>query len=170
MSDSCNPMDCSPLHSSVHGISQAEILEWVVKHFFRGSFWPRNQACVSCIAGRFFTTVPPGKPKAPRKFTKPTLMDCLFSWALENTISGACLVLFLFLQDMQWSGQFIGRKIKLGVLPCLILVTKLHQLTLVLGKNNHKGQFIINTFVERFLYYVFLAFIILCNCLNKQCM
>ena len=29
MSDSCTPMDCSPLGSSVHGISQARILEWV---------------------------------------------------------------------------------------------------------------------------------------------
>ena len=34
----CGPMDCSPLGSSVHGISQARILEWVAISFFRGSF------------------------------------------------------------------------------------------------------------------------------------
>ena len=33
----CNPMDCSPLVSSVHGIPQARILEWVAIPFSRGS-------------------------------------------------------------------------------------------------------------------------------------
>ena len=48
-------MDCSPPGSSVHGISQAKILECVVIPFSRGSSWPRAQIQVSCIAGRFFT-------------------------------------------------------------------------------------------------------------------
>ena len=56
----CDPMDCSPQGSSVHGISQARILEWVAISFSRGSSWPMDQTCVSCIAGRFFTTEPPG--------------------------------------------------------------------------------------------------------------
>ena len=56
------PMDCSPLSSSVHGISQARILEWVAISFSRGSSWPRDWTHVSCIAGRFFTSKPPGKP------------------------------------------------------------------------------------------------------------
>ena len=38
----CDPMDCSLSGSSVHGISQARILEWVVISSSRGSFWPRN--------------------------------------------------------------------------------------------------------------------------------
>ena len=41
--------------SSVHGILQARILEWVAVLFSRGSSWPRDQTCVSRIAGRFFT-------------------------------------------------------------------------------------------------------------------
>ena len=41
-------MDCSPPASSVHGISQARILEWVAIYFPRGSSRLRNQACVSC--------------------------------------------------------------------------------------------------------------------------
>ena len=55
-------MDCSPPGSSVHGISQARILEWVAISFSRGSSQPRNQTQVSCMAGGFFTTEPPGKP------------------------------------------------------------------------------------------------------------
>ena len=51
----CDPMDYSPPGSSVHGILQARILEWVAIPFSRGSSQPRDQTLVSCIAGRFFT-------------------------------------------------------------------------------------------------------------------
>ena len=51
----CDAMDCSPAGSSVHGILQARILEWVSISFSRGSSQPRNWTWVSCIAGRFFT-------------------------------------------------------------------------------------------------------------------
>ena len=50
----CHPMDCSLPGSPVHGILQARILEWVAISFSRGSFQPRDQTQVSCIAGRFF--------------------------------------------------------------------------------------------------------------------
>ena len=49
------PMDFSLPSSSVHGILQARILEWVDMPTSGGSSWLRNQACFSCIAGRFFT-------------------------------------------------------------------------------------------------------------------
>ena len=55
MSDSCDPMDCSRPGSSVHGIFQARILEWIAISFSRGSSRPRNWTQVFCIAGRFFT-------------------------------------------------------------------------------------------------------------------
>ena len=51
----CDPMDCSPPGSSVHGISQSWILEWVAISSSRGSSRPRNQTRVPCPAGRFFT-------------------------------------------------------------------------------------------------------------------
>ena len=51
----CDPMDCSPPGSAIHGIIQARILMWVAIPFSRGSSQPRNQTRVSCIAGRFFT-------------------------------------------------------------------------------------------------------------------
>ena len=51
----CDPMDCSPPGSSVHGSLQARILEWVTIPFSRGSSQPRDRTQVSCIAGRFFT-------------------------------------------------------------------------------------------------------------------
>ena len=51
----CDPMDCSPPGSSVHGILQARILEWVAMLSSRGSSPPRDQTQVSHIGGRFFT-------------------------------------------------------------------------------------------------------------------
>jgi len=51
----CNPMDCSPPGSSVHGIIQARIFEWVTIPFSRRSSQSRDGAWVSYIAGRFFT-------------------------------------------------------------------------------------------------------------------
>ena len=43
------PMDCSPPGSSVHGIFQERILEWVAISFSRKSFRPRDRTRVSCI-------------------------------------------------------------------------------------------------------------------------
>ena len=47
----CDSMDCSPPGSSVHGILQARILEWVAMSFSRGSSWPSDWTCISCIRG-----------------------------------------------------------------------------------------------------------------------
>ena len=49
------PIGSSPTDSSVHGILQAKIMEWVAILFSRGSSRPRDQTQVSCISGRFFS-------------------------------------------------------------------------------------------------------------------
>ena len=49
----CDPMDCSPPGSSVHGILQARTLGWVAVSFFRGSSPLRDRTWVSHIAGNF---------------------------------------------------------------------------------------------------------------------
>ena len=51
----CDPMDCSLPGSSVHGIFQAVVLEWIAISFSRGSSQPRDRTQVSRIAGRCFT-------------------------------------------------------------------------------------------------------------------
>jgi len=59
-------MDCNPPGSSVHGIFQTRILEYVVISFSRVFSRPRDRIHISCIspalAGGFFTTEPPGNP------------------------------------------------------------------------------------------------------------
>ena len=51
----CDPTDCNLLVSSVHGVLQARILEWVAIPFSRGSLQSRYRIRVSCITGGFFT-------------------------------------------------------------------------------------------------------------------
>ena len=51
----CNPLDCCPSGSFVHGILQTRILEWVAMPSSRGSSQPRDQTQVSCIADGFLT-------------------------------------------------------------------------------------------------------------------
>ena len=51
----CDPMDCSLPGSSVHGIFQAIVLEWIAISFSRGSSQPRDRTQVSRIVDRRFT-------------------------------------------------------------------------------------------------------------------
>ena len=55
----CHPIDCGPPGSSVHGILQSRIMEWLAIPFSSGSFWLRDKTCVCWLAGGFFTTEPP---------------------------------------------------------------------------------------------------------------
>ena len=61
----CNPMECRVPGTSVHGIFQSRILDWIVISSSRGCTWPRDWSHVSHVSctGRwiFFTTVPPGE-------------------------------------------------------------------------------------------------------------
>ena len=51
----CDPTNCSPSGSFIHGILQARILEWIAIPFSRGSSWAKDWTQVSCIVGRRFT-------------------------------------------------------------------------------------------------------------------
>ena len=59
----CNHLGCSPPGSSVHGILQARVLEWVAVSFFRGSSLPRDGTQVSYWQLGSLPLAPPGKPE-----------------------------------------------------------------------------------------------------------
>ena len=50
VSNSLDPMGCSPPGSSVHGISQARVPEWAALSFSRGPSWPRDGTRTSCVS------------------------------------------------------------------------------------------------------------------------
>ena len=66
-------MDYKPPDSSIHGILQARVLEWVAIPFFRGSSWLRDETQVSCILGVFFTIW--ATKEAPDMFLLCILLD-----------------------------------------------------------------------------------------------
>ena len=74
----CDPMDCSPPGSSVHGVLKARILEWVASPFSRWSFQPRDQTQVSLIAGGFFTNWATGE--APLKHVNLSISPLDWEW------------------------------------------------------------------------------------------
>ena len=73
-------MDCSPSGSSVHGIFQAGILEWVAISFSRGSSQPKDQAPFPALAGEFFNTEPPGKLTIDDRLDRHMVDDRLISY------------------------------------------------------------------------------------------
>ena len=105
----CNPMDCSPPGSSVHGILQIRILEWVAMPSSMGSSRPKRTciSCDTCIAGRFFTTEPPGKAKydTSSKFSAWSISLSLKIWSwnllqfLPYSISQSCRGIQPFLRS-----------------------------------------------------------------------
>ena len=80
----CDLMDYSPLGSSVHGIFKARILGWVVISSFSGASQPRDQTQVSCLADKFLTTEPPGKPGGELSNASQSKNECLTLQALPG--------------------------------------------------------------------------------------
>ena len=72
----CDSMGCSLPGFTVHGIFQARIPDWAVITYSRGSFQSRDQTCISCIAGRLFTTDTIREVKFILDFVYYILMHC----------------------------------------------------------------------------------------------
>ena len=82
-------MDRSPPGSTVHGISKARILECVAISYSWESSGPRDWTHVSCLAGVFFTTEPPGKPH-----WRTTALYFLLNSAITHILRPVLLLLF----------------------------------------------------------------------------
>ena len=88
----CNPRVCNPPASSVHGLLQARILEWIAIAFSRVSSQPRGQTQVSCTARKVFTVRAirevqehcSGVATSPSKESSPprdwTCVSCIGRW------------------------------------------------------------------------------------------
>ena len=90
----CNPLDCSPPGSSIHGILQARLLEWVAMPSSRGSSQARDRTRVSCIAGGFFTRW--AIRDAPRK-TLPPWNQSLWTYKTIYLLSCKFSAVFIWL-------------------------------------------------------------------------
>ena len=82
----CNPVDCSLRGSSVHGIFQSWVLEWVAISFSRGFSWPRNWTQVSCIAGGCFTLWATREAQPPSRFFNEEEKRMMRGWDRNDCI------------------------------------------------------------------------------------
>ena len=100
----CDPMDCSPSGSSVHGISQAKMLEGVAISFLRGSSCPRDQTHISCIGSWTLITEPLGKLESGRPACK-SWEHHLQRWSWQSLVSPLHLI-FLTIREGCWVLHF----------------------------------------------------------------
>ena len=75
----CNPVDCSPPGSSVEGIAQARILEWVAISFSRGSYQLRDQTSSPTLKVDSLLLSHQGSPLAGISNDK----SCTSQWHIE---------------------------------------------------------------------------------------
>ena len=95
----CDPVDCSLPSSSVHGILQARILEWVAVSFSRGSSRPKDRTRVSCIGGRHFNLW--ATREAPWKWYKIQISVFVnFHWNTSTHLFACCL--WLLASNVCW--------------------------------------------------------------------
>ena len=83
----CNPMDCSPPGSSVYGILQARILDWVVIPFPRVSSWPKNQTRSSALQADSFLSEPPWTPITVAQLSRVWVLVTPWTVAHESPLS-----------------------------------------------------------------------------------
>ena len=135
----CDPLDCNPSGSSVHGILQARLLEWFVMPSSRGSSQPRGQTQVSTLQAYSWPSEPPGKPM--------------------NTGVGSLSML---------QGIFPRKGSNLGLLHCrLILYYLRHHGPVFISKPLIKKQIYIYIFFNLFFFkFLFLLYFTLQYCIG----
>ena len=106
----CNHLDYSSPGSSVHGILQARILEWVAILFSRGSSSCRDWTCISCIAGKFYTIWA----------TEKALAGSSHSWIPAVTFLTCVPILACILITQPLSPSTTLSSLK--VAPCLVII------------------------------------------------
>ena len=95
----CNPMDCSLPGSSVHGILQARILEWVTIPFSRGSSQPRDHTCISWVSCIGRGILLPLHHLGSQSFQRLT-------WFRKQNIKHMCLYIYTF-DEAATTGQML---------------------------------------------------------------
>ena len=81
-----HPMDCWPLNSSLHGVFQVRILEWIAVPFSRASSWSRDWTLISFMSPALkVDSLPPVLPEIPRenRWTIKDKTGDLNSWSIQ---------------------------------------------------------------------------------------
>ena len=129
----CDPMDCGLPGSSVCGVSQARILEWIAALSFKGSSQTRawtSISYISCISRQSFLPLAPhGKPRQMQTSPRPTCYDhrCMMHsslkvekyWGFPHVPPRAWLLSMLFLLACQGLKSFSSSICGVSAVTCL---------------------------------------------------
>ena len=112
----CDPVEKGLPSSSVHGIFQTRVLEWVAISFSRGSSPPKNRNCLflsPSLADGFFTTVSPGKPLKIEYLVSSRVFYLLLVTLLTSVYHSCCKIQFIICKEccIQLPRQFIDENI-----------------------------------------------------------
>ena len=86
---------CSLSGSPVHGISQARIPEWVAISFSRGSSWPRDQTCISCVSCILYLLATGEAPLVSISASKSKYLYLNLSLLLKQNLS-FCIWIYIY--------------------------------------------------------------------------
>ena len=98
----CDPIDCNPPDSSVHGIFQAGILEWVAISFSRGSSRPRDRTHISCTGKWFLYYTATREAPRPTPPWKLALMNNIFLLSKDFETKSSLFNFFPPLASLSW--------------------------------------------------------------------
>ena len=120
----CYSVVSDSLWSSVHGILQARILDWVAISFSRGPSWPRHRSQVSHIAGRFFTIRATWKTQINRVRTTQVLTQrdnsgLAWNWITEDKFKRLQKYGKGYRKSIKHSALIQGRTVEPGGLPSM---------------------------------------------------
>ena len=115
---SYSPMDYSLPGSSVHGISQMRILEWLAISFSRGSSWPRNQTRVCCGRLSYLSLLIFGTLHSKGYIFPFLLCFCFFSQLFVRPPQTAILLFCIF---FSWGWSWSLASIQYHKLPSIVL-------------------------------------------------
>ena len=139
----CDPMDCSPPGSSVHGILQARIMEWVVIAFSKGSSQPRDRTQVPTLQADSLPPEPLGTP------VYIYILICIYSFPLWFVIEPTSILSWSFpfpnLSEsdvISWTKETAFSTEDLGMLqtPTALMGVVRAQLSLAHRKVSSRGQ------------------------------
>ena len=135
-------MECSPIPwSGIASLSQARILERVAISFSKGSSHPRDQTHISCLAGEFFTTEPPGKPNSNSTRFEHSVSSVLCSFTQQTSVEHLLYArpfLGIWQYNMQHAKDVCPRGAHLGSLPGF-LVCETGIIIVPAFKNGHEA-------------------------------
>ena len=134
----CDPVDCNLPGSSIHGILQARILEWVAIYFSRESSWPRDWTWVSHLAGRCFNLWATREARLTKNAIQPSFglnTDVFMYICITYVCTQMHILNLLRINTKEWMRDFFRPVLKTRIPRVYLLFLVTHNKVFILILN-----------------------------------